>query len=44
MAKKAEALGGKVVEQPTDLPIGRYAVIADPSGAPFALWKAYPHE
>lgn len=31
--------GGKVLVPPTDLPIGRFAVVADPQGATFQLWK-----
>ncbi len=34
VAKQAEALGGKVLMAPTDIPtIGRYATIQDPQGA-----------
>jgi predicted enzyme related to lactoylglutathione lyase len=40
-ARKAEALGGHVVTAPTQLPnIGRFAVVADPGGATFALYKS----
>jgi predicted enzyme related to lactoylglutathione lyase len=39
-AKKAEKLGGRVYQPPTDIPtVGRYAVLADPQGAAFAVWK-----
>lgn len=45
MAKKAEALGAKVVAKPADIPsMGRYAFVVDPTGARFALWKAFPHK
>jgi predicted enzyme related to lactoylglutathione lyase len=38
-ATQASALGGKVLHPPTDIPmIGRYAVIADPQGAPIAIF------
>lgn len=39
-AKQAEALGGKIVRPPMDIPnTGRMAVIADPTGAMFATFK-----
>lgn len=31
--------GGKVTISPTDMPYGRYAVVADPWGAPFSLMQ-----
>lgn len=31
--------GGKVIVPPSDLPIGRFAVVADPQGATFQLWR-----
>jgi len=38
--KLAVKLGGKVHKQPTDIPtIGRFAVIADPQGAPISVFK-----
>jgi len=47
-AKKAVSLGGKVLGQPMDIPeVGRFAVVADPQGATFALYKSgksYPEE
>jgi predicted enzyme related to lactoylglutathione lyase len=37
-AREAETLGGRVVVPPTDIPnVGRFAVIADPQGAVFAV-------
>jgi predicted enzyme related to lactoylglutathione lyase len=37
-AKQAVALGGKIHKEPTDIPkVGRFAVIADPQGAAFAI-------
>jgi predicted enzyme related to lactoylglutathione lyase len=36
-AQHAVALGGRVVHQPTDLPIGRYAVLEDAQGGMFAV-------
>jgi predicted enzyme related to lactoylglutathione lyase len=40
MAKKVEDAGGKVLVPGTDIPVGRFAVVADPQGAAFALFKA----
>jgi predicted enzyme related to lactoylglutathione lyase len=44
-ATKAKSLGGKVLVEPTDIPeVGRFARIADPQGASFALFKdAHPY-
>jgi len=40
-AKKAKAAGGKIVAKPMGVTdIGRMAVVADPTGAMFALWQA----
>ncbi len=37
---KAKALGATVYKEPTTMPdMGRFAVLADPTGAVFALWK-----
>lgn len=37
-AKQAEKLGGRIVHPPTDIPtVGRFAVLADPQGASFAV-------
>jgi hypothetical protein len=38
---KAEALGGKELVSPTDLPggYGRFAMFADPDGHPVGLWS-----
>ncbi len=39
-AAAAERLGGKVLKAPADIPgVGRFAVIADPQGAAFAVFK-----
>ena len=39
-AKQATALGGKVLKAPTDIPnVGRFAVLQDPQGATFAIFK-----
>ncbi|MFI1994668.1 VOC family protein [Actinoplanes sp. NPDC020271] len=39
-AQHAFALGGRVISPPTTIAIGRYAVLADPQGATFALLAA----
>lgn len=39
-AAKAKQLGGKIYKEPFDIPdVGRYAVIADPQGAPIAIFR-----
>jgi len=39
-AREAEALGGAVHKAPADIPgVGRFAVLADPQGAAFAVFK-----
>lgn len=39
-AKQAAQLGGKVQHPPTDIPsVGRFAVLTDPQGATFAIFK-----
>ena len=39
-AAAAERLGGKVLRSPADIPgVGRFAVLADPQGAAFAVFK-----
>ena len=43
-AKKAEGLGGRVIEAPLDvMDVGRLAVVQDPIGAMFALWQPKQH-
>jgi len=39
---QAEKLGGSVMVPPTDIPPGRFAVIADPQGAMFNVIKMNP--
>ncbi|MFF4818641.1 VOC family protein [Kitasatospora sp. NPDC001309] len=40
-AARAEAAGGKVRKEPTDVTdLGRFSVVADPSGAVLILWQA----
>ncbi len=41
-AAAVEAGGGKVTMPPTDTPFGRFAVVADPWGAPFELMQPPP--
>ena len=38
-AKAAEESGGKVHVPPTDLPVGRFAVVSDPQGGTFTIIK-----
>ncbi|MFE6689374.1 VOC family protein [Streptomyces sp. NPDC057743] len=43
LAAAATDAGGKVLVPPRDVPdLGRFAVLADPAGAAFALWQAGP--
>ena len=37
--RQATALGARVHKAPQDIPVGRFAVLADPQGAAFALYK-----
>ncbi len=42
-AAAAERLGGRVLKSPADIPgVGRFAVLSDPQGATFALFKPGP--
>lgn len=42
-AAAAERLGGRVLKAPADIPgVGRYAVLTDPQGATFAIFKPGP--
>jgi uncharacterized protein len=47
-AAKLKELGGKVLQAPMDIPeVGRFAAVADPQGAAFAIFKhvkPYPEE
>lgn len=36
---KGESLDGKVIVPPMDVPAGRFAIVADPQGASFALFE-----
>ncbi|HMQ52522.1 MAG TPA: VOC family protein [Anaerolineae bacterium] len=38
-AEKVTALGGQVHVPPTDIPVGRFAVVGDPQGAVFTIMK-----
>jgi predicted enzyme related to lactoylglutathione lyase len=38
-AQKIPELGGKVCIPPTDIPVGRFAVVEDPTGAVFSIIK-----
>src|SRR6185503_14115152 len=38
---RAKALGGRALVEPMDIPnVGRFAVLADPQGAAFAVFKS----
>lgn len=37
--EKVKAGGGSVINGPIDIPVGRFAVVADPFGAPFAVMR-----
>jgi uncharacterized protein len=39
-AAYTQSLGGRIVRPPTTLPIGRYAVMADPQGGTFSILQA----
>ena len=39
---KIKQLGGSVLVEPFDTPIGKMAVVADPQGAVFSLFQAPP--
>ena len=41
-ARKAAELGGTVLMEPMDMPIGRRAVLADPQGASFSVSRVVP--
>jgi predicted enzyme related to lactoylglutathione lyase len=47
-AEKVKSHGGKIIGAPMDIPeVGRFSVVADPTGAAFAIYKgvkAYPEE
>ena len=38
-ARSAQALGGRVVAAPAELAVGRHALLADPQGAEFAVFR-----
>jgi predicted enzyme related to lactoylglutathione lyase len=40
---KVSELGGAVMVPGTDFPGGRFAVVADPQGAPFGVMTPAPH-
>ena len=41
-AAKAAELGGAIMVEPFDTPVGRMAVISDPQGAVFSIMKSAP--
>ncbi|MFV8752498.1 VOC family protein [Nannocystaceae bacterium ST9] len=42
ICKKIEATGGKVCVPPTDIPVGRFAVVNDPQGSTFSVLQLAP--
>ena len=38
-ARQATTLGGKVYREPGNIPVGRFAILADPQGAVFAIYS-----
>ena len=40
--EKAQALGGKTVVPPVEIPTGTFAWLADPDGSVVGLWKPKP--
>ncbi len=42
-AQKVEQFGGKICVPPTDIQVGRFAVINDPGGAVVSIIKLSPH-
>ncbi len=40
IAERTAALGGSVVVPPTDMPVGRFAILTDPVGASFAVIRS----
>jgi hypothetical protein len=42
--QKAKELGAKILREVTEIPnVGKFSVIADPTGAVLALWQPKPH-
>ncbi len=41
-ARRITALGGKVCVPPTDISVGRFAVVNDPTGATFSIITLKP--
>ncbi|HXS45901.1 MAG TPA: VOC family protein [Solirubrobacterales bacterium] len=42
MVEKAKQLGGSVMVEPVDIPVGRFAILTDPHGASFAVIALSP--
>ena len=40
MANKAQQLGGTICVPPTDIPVGRFSVLQDPTGAVISIYKS----
>lgn len=39
---KVKALGGQIIKERIDLPMGSFVILADPQGAVIALWQCNP--
>jgi predicted enzyme related to lactoylglutathione lyase len=39
-AQQCETLGGEVIIPPHDIPVGRWAMLKDPTGAKIAIYKS----
>jgi uncharacterized protein len=40
-AEQTEDLGGEILVPPNDIPVGRWALLRDPTGASFAIYKSH---
>jgi predicted enzyme related to lactoylglutathione lyase len=40
IAQQCEAMGGEIVIPAHDIPVGRWAMLKDPTGATFAIYKS----
>ncbi|MGJ8653080.1 MAG: VOC family protein [Opitutaceae bacterium] len=41
-AKQVQELGGQIIKERIDLPMGSFVILADPQGAVIALWQSNP--
>lgn len=40
-AQQCESMGGETIVPPHDIPVGRWALLQDPTGAKFAIYKSH---